>query len=183
MEWSSPGRHSVVVPWTLIDGPQSAAAFAAGLQAAPLGRWQATSISSALLYSALLLDDEVFRGRRRVVDISGDGPNNMGLPVQAAREDLLRRGITINGLPIDLGGPDPLRDGPGVGIEAYYAECVIGGEGAFIVPVDGTANFAEAIRRKLLAEIAWQPSSFLAASIPVQSAPEIDCRLGEGASR
>lgn len=178
MEWAGPQWQSVIIPWTVIDSPQAALAFADRLEKQPISRERWTSISGALQFAKSLLGKSSARGDRRVIDISGDGPNNAGPPVQIARAALLADGVVINGLPIMLKVGTPgffdLAD-----LDRYYAACVIGGPGSFMVPVKTLAELKEAIRRKLLLEI-----SSLAAPAPIiptqtTPAPSYDCLIGE----
>jgi hypothetical protein len=172
VEWGAPGRARIVVPWTLIDGPLSAAAFADNLAATPVPRLEGTSISAALAFSAGLLQRVGGTADRRVVDISGDGPNNLGGPVALERDRLVRRGITVNGLPIAIQrGAYQIPD-----IVAYYRDCVVGGAGSFSVPVTGTASFTAAIRRKLTLEISGLAPLAQFAALPAAPA---DCMIGE----
>ncbi len=152
MEWSGEGQHTVVVPWTLDDGPGSAGTFADRLAGMAIGRVFSTSISSAIDYSVRLLEGSGFDAMRRVIDVSGDGPNNTGRTVTLARDDALAKGIVINGLPLMLKRPTGWGDIEN--LDHYYQDCVIGGPGAFIVPVRERSHFAEAIRTKLVREIA-----------------------------
>ena len=176
-EWAGPGVQRVIAPWTLVDGADSANALADRIASTPLSYLHGTSISSALLFSLGLFDGNGFRSNRQVIDVSGDGPNNMGYPVLQARDAVLRRGVTINGLPImihaDFFGGYSIPN-----LDVYYEDCVIGGPGAFLVTVENIDQIAEAIRRKLVLEIAGgEPKVRLAAF----SAPEprIDCLIGE----
>ena len=179
MEWAGPGSQSVVIPWTVIDGPTAARAFADRLAAQPISRQRLTSIGAALHFAGGLLANTGFAGLRRVVDISGDGPNNAGPAAPAARDVLVADGIVVNGLPIMLKSGSPsffdLSD-----LDRYYAACVIGGAGAFMVPVKEIGELKEAIRRKLLLEISGlgEPEPQL---IPAQAVePETyDCLIGE----
>ena len=138
VEWAGPEVQSVVMDWRVIDGPEAAAAFAAGLAAAPLGEYRGTSISESLAFLAPRFDGNGYEGARRVIDVSGDGPNNMGMPVEAARDAAVASGITINGLPIMI------REPPGFlsihALDVYYEDCVIGGTGAFVVVVQSPAS-------------------------------------------
>jgi hypothetical protein len=178
MEWAGSHWQSVIIPWTIIDSPEAARAFAARLEEQPITRERWTSISGALQFARGLLAKSNARGDRRVVDVSGDGPNNAGPPVQIARAALLAEGIVINGLPIMLKLPSPgyydLAD-----LDRYYASCVIGGPGAFMVPVRSLAELKEAIRRKLLLEISGLAAP--APIVPAQSTPPpaYDCMIGE----
>jgi hypothetical protein len=178
VEWAGTHWQSVIIPWTVIDGPRAAGAFADRLEAQPISRERWTSISSALQFAKKLLDSSNAAGARRIVDVSGDGPNNAGPPVLAARAVLLAEGIVINGLPIMLKSGAPgffdLAD-----LDRYYANCVIGGPGSFMVPVKHVAELKEAIRRKLLLEIAGlaaPPNVFPAQAVPE---PTYDCLIGE----
>lgn len=179
VEWAGPGQHAVIVPWSVIDGAESAAAFADRLSGTAVMRLRGTSISSGLMFAGGLFDGNGFQGTRQVIDISGDGPNNAGAPVLPIREAVLARGVTINGLPIMLktsyDGTFGLRQ-----LDIYYEDCVIGGPGAFLVTVSSMDNIAQAIRRKLVLEIAGQPIRAIPAGIQqAQAAPRVDCMIGE----
>lgn len=136
-----------------------------------------TSISEALIYAADSFETNTFTGLRRVIDISGDGPNNQGRPVLAARDDVLARRITINGLPLMTVDEISLRWGI-PDLDVYYTNCVIGGPGAFVVPVLSWDQFAEAVERKLVLEISnnlpqrGKPDTL----VPIQG---YDCLIGE----
>ena len=178
MEWAGPSSQSVVIPWTIIDGPAAARAFADRLAAQPISRQRLTSIGAALQFARTLLAESGFAGTRRVVDISGDGPNNSGPPAPAARDALVADGVVVNGLPIMLKSASPtffdLSD-----LDRYYAACVIGGAGSFMVPVKDIAELKSAIRRKLLLEISGLGSP--PRLIPAQNADteDYDCFIGE----
>jgi hypothetical protein len=179
VEWAGPGAHRVVVPWAMIDGPETATAFADSIAAEPVGFLHGTSISGALLFSLGLFEPNGFEGARKVIDVSGDGPNNMGYPVLQVRDTVLQRGITINGLPIML--HDDYLGGYSIpNLDVYYEDCVIGGPGAFLVTIESIDRIAEAIRRKLVLEIAGaEPEVIPAAGSLAQRAPRIDCLIGE----
>ena len=151
-EWAGTGWQHMVIGWTAIDSAASAQAFSARLAVAPIDTGPWTSISGAIDY-ALPLFGTAFAGTRRVVDISGDGPNNMGRLAPLARDEAVRRRITINGLPI-MNDQYDLARAPMPNLDLYYQNCVIGGPGAFIVVARSFAAFGEAIRRKLILEIA-----------------------------
>jgi hypothetical protein len=178
MEWAGPPTQNVVIPWTVIDGPQAARAFADALAAAPISRARMTSISAALQYSGRLFESSGAKGIRRVIDVSGDGPNNAGDPLVPVRDELVARGIVINGLPIMLKLAQGFFDL--AELDLYYTDCVIGGTGAFMIPIKQRDEFQTATRRKLLLEIAgYQPPARL---IRVQSGPPpqgFDCLIGE----
>lgn len=148
VEWG--GSAVQIVPWTLIDGRDAAAQFADTLQRQPLRRISFTSISNTLAFSRRLFRENAFHGMRRVVDISGDGPNNAGVPSPVARNSTITQGIVIDGLPIMLARQDSASIPD---LDAYYENCVIGGEGAFLLKVSELGEFADTILRKLIVEI------------------------------
>jgi Protein of unknown function (DUF1194) len=177
VEWAGANDQRVVVPWRLIDGPASAQAVAAEMAAAPVRRAFRTSISGALIFSRDLFENSGFAGIRRVIDVSGDGTNNQGALVVPTRDETLARGIVINGLPIMLKEPQPgsidIKD-----LDIYYEDCVIGGAGSFVIPIREREKFKEAIRTKLVLEIAGREPE--ARVIPAaSSAPRISCTIGE----
>lgn len=155
-EWAGDGWQVPVLPWTLIDGPQAAQAVAARLAAAPIGAGPWTSISDAIRVAAPMFDVNEFEGTRRIIDISGDGPNNTGGLVVPERDLAVANRITINGLPI-INDRFNISRAPMPNLDLYYRNCVIGGPGAFIVVAHGFKSFADAIRRKLILEIAGGP--------------------------
>lgn len=179
VEWAGDGSQRVIVPWTEIATEQQAQAVAAQIVAFYDDSMRRTSISSALRYAADSIDTNGFDGLRRVIDISGDGPNNMGIPVQAARDEVLSRGITINGLPLMT--MDVLSEMWGIpDLDVYYTRCVIGGAGAFVVPVLEWAAFPAAVKRKMVLEIAAIPQQPATAHIrKVQTPAPYDCLVGE----
>ena len=150
VEWG--GSAVQIVPWTLIDGSDSAARFAEQLRRRPLRRLPFTSISNTLAFSRKLFQLSPFQGIRRVIDISGDGPNNAGVPAPVARNSTVAQGIVIDGLPIMLRhqGSDSASIPD---LDAYYEQCVIGGAGAFLLKVSDVSDFANAILKKLMIEI------------------------------
>ena len=153
VEWAGMDEQKLVVDWTFIGGPGDAQRFAAAIRNAPLRRVYRTSISGAMEYSAGLIEHNAIKGLRRVIDISGDGTNNQGPLVDATRDSVVGRGITINGLPLML--KEPAGSMLDIGqLDIYYEDCVIGGPGAFVIPVRGTHEFADAIKTKLVMEIA-----------------------------
>jgi hypothetical protein len=152
VEWAGVERQTVVVPWTVIEDAEGAGAFADQLAKAPLQRGPRTSISGAIDLGVRLLQGSGLEALRQVIDVSGDGANNQGRPVTEARDEALARGITINGLPIMLKRPSGYWDL--ANLDRYYEACVIGGPGAFMVPVRERNQFAPAIRTKIVREIA-----------------------------
>ncbi len=179
VEWGDPNSQLIVVPWTLVDGLAGAEEMANRLEAAPLGRLFGTSIAGALAFSGSLFEENGFAGERLVIDVSGDGPNNIGPPVTPARDAVLARGITINGLPIMLrvswsGGLHSIA-----GLDLYFRDCVIGGPGAFAVAVKRRVEFGTAIRRKLLREIMSAGPSGFSRIADRQVSRSVDCLAGE----
>jgi hypothetical protein len=151
-EWAANFEQRVIVPWTVIDNPESAFAFAGRLAAQPTRRGPRTSVSGAIDFGVKLLRESGVDAPRRVIDISGDGANNQGRPVTEARDEAVAQGITINGLPIMLKRATSYWDV--TDLDVYYKDCVIGGPGAFTVPVRDRDQFVNAIKTKILMEIA-----------------------------
>ena len=176
VEWSGPQSQVTVVPWTLINSEEAAQAFATRLSASTTGHSRGTSISGGLLFAAATFDNNEFTSARQVIDISGDGPNNRGVPVEPVRSGIANAGITINGLPLVIKAPFGPYSIPN--LDVYYEDCVIGGPGAFLIPVHDMSQLALAIRRKLLLEIAGSPARLLKAS-ETRRVPRIDCMIGE----
>ncbi len=152
-EWAGGGWQEPVVGWRLIHDRASAGAFAAELDRTQINVGPWTSISSAIDYAVPLFADNGFEGTRRVIDISGDGPNNTGRMAPAARDQAVARGVVINGLPIVIERFN-LSWASIPNLDRYYRDCVIGGPGAFVVVAEDYRAFAKAIRRKLILEIA-----------------------------
>jgi hypothetical protein len=176
-EWAGQTDQKIVMPWRLIDGPEAADAVAAEIARAPYRRASRTSISGALRFAKPLFDNSGYRGLRRVIDVSGDGANNNGPLVVPTRDDVLAAGITINGLPIMLKRPN-IGSIDIENLDVYYEDCVIGGPGAFVIPIREREKFIEATRTKLVLEIAGrQPERRV---IPASAqAPRISCTVGE----
>jgi hypothetical protein len=176
-EWAGMHHREIIVPWRVIDGPESADGFAADIARAKYTRASRTSISGALLFAEPLFQGSGFRGIRRVIDVSGDGVNNNGPPVAMVRDEVIAKGITINGLPIMLKRPTAAT----MDIEhldIYFEDCVIGGPGAFVIPIRERHQFKEAIRTKLLLEIAGlTPKPHVQRASAAQ--PRISCTIGE----
>jgi hypothetical protein len=176
-EWAASNDQKIIIPWRLIDGPESADAVAGEILKTPVRRASRTSISGAIYFAMPLFDQDPYRGLRRVIDISGDGPNNNGVPVTGARDEALSKGITINGLPIMVKAPSySTMDIDN--LDYYYEDCVIGGAGSFVVPIKDREKFKEAIRTKLLLEVAGRtPERRI---IPVaENEPRVSCLIGE----
>jgi hypothetical protein len=180
MEWAGAASQEVVADWMVIDSPETAAAFTSQLEKRPIRRYYRTSISGAIDFSVKLFERNNMHGLKQVIDVSGDGSNNQGRPVTQARDDAVRKGITINGLPLMLNRPT--SGYPEVEqLDVYFTDCVIGGPGAFVIPIRDRNQFVDAIRTKILLEIALSPPAELPARvIPAQAeAPRISCMYGE----
>ncbi len=156
IEWSGQGQQRMLVDWRLIQDTANALAFVAALRTRPVvvEEERRTSISGAIDFSVKLFEGNGFEGTRRVIDISGDGRNNVGFRVTERRDKAVAAGITINGLPIVNARHNPSGAAPPADLELYYRDCVIGGAGSFIVIADGYDTFGPAIRRKLVLEVA-----------------------------
>lgn len=183
-EWAGDQSQYVVVPWTVIASRADAEAVAAQMAQVQTNSARRTSISGALDFAGDLFVESDYRGLRRVVDISGDGPNNQGGPVVEARDRLVDQGIVINGLPLMTnGGMNSMFDVPD--LDGYYSSCVIGGPGSFMVPVNDWDQFPEAVRRKLVLELAgpwsptWRDYTGRAPVITVANIEAYDCLIGE----
>jgi hypothetical protein len=176
-EWSASSDQKIIIPWRVIDGPESADAVANEIMKTPVRRGSRTSISGAIYFAMPLFDKNPYKGLRRVIDISGDGPNNNGAPVVGAREEALSKGIVINGLPIMV--KEPSYSTMDIdNLDWYYEDCVIGGPGSFVVSIKDREQFKEAIRTKLILEVAGRTPEDRA--VPVtEKEPRVPCLIGE----
>jgi hypothetical protein len=176
-EWAGMHHRQIIVPWRLVDGPEAADGFAADIARARYIRASRTSVSGALLFGAQLFDGSGYRGIRRVIDVSGDGVNNNGPMVALTRDEVIAKGITVNGLPIMLKRPS--RGMMDIDqLDVYFEDCVIGGPGAFVVPIRDRSRFKEAIRTKLVLEVAGRTPK--ARIVPASAAkPRVSCTIGE----
>jgi hypothetical protein len=154
VEWGGAGSQHVIVPWTVIDGPESAEAFANALRTEPRQAFGWNSISNAIAFGQELIESNAIDGHRRVIDVSADSGNYGGLPLPLARQNALQADITINGLAILCRDPECSGRPRRMDLEAYFAQEVIGGPGSFVVTVDDQRSFQDAVRQKLLLEIA-----------------------------
>ena len=145
VQWGGPGETQLVLPFTHIENARDAKAF--GFRISLIRRWMrasSTSIATGVADSTALINGNQFDGFRKVIDVSGDGPENSGADLDAARKDALASGITINGLSIEAEDQ---------GLHKYYLEHVIAGADSFVEPAQGFKDFARAIREKLLREL------------------------------
>ena len=176
-EWAASTDQKIIIPWRVIDGPETADAVANEIMKTPIRRASRTSISGAINFAMPLFDENPHRGLRRVIDISGDGPNNNGAPVVTARDAALEKGIVINGLPIMV--KEPSYSTMDIdNLDYYYEDCVIGGPGSFVVTIKDRDKFKEAIRTKLLLEVAGRTPERRV--VPVaEKEPRVNCLIGE----
>ena len=192
-EWAGFEYNRVIADWMVIEDEQSAEAFRFLLRQNPPMPARRTSISQAIDFGSSLFGLAEMQSRRKVIDISGDGANNWGRPVESARDEAVGAGITINGLPIVNDRPSGNGRRQEANLDLYYQHCVIGGMGAFIVVAQGFEDFARAVRRKLILEIAGEipDSAFQIAQAdgfpvpPMERAQsrdgraEVSCMMGE----
>ncbi len=160
VEWAGDHYQRTRVNWAEVADTSSAAAFAQAVERSSVEILEWTSISAVIAFGAQSFEGNGFRGERRIIDISGDGPNNKGVYVVHARDRALADGIVINGLPIINNRPSIIGYPPLPDLDLYYEDCVIGGVGAFIVVANGFEDFARAIRRKMVLEIAGRVPPF-----------------------
>lgn len=177
VEWAGYGLQREIVPWTLIDSREAAQAVSAQLTADFNYAMRRTSISGAVDFARESIRSNDFEGLRKVIDISGDGPNNDGRPVTVSRDAAIEEGLIINGLPLmteDSTSRWGIDD-----LDVYYWECVIGGPGAFVIPVLDWDDFPMAVRRKLVLELVGPPDVILAQGRSGQTEDGYDCLIGE----
>jgi len=176
VEWAASTNQQIVVPWTELEGAEDAVSFAEQLARAPLRRAPRTSISGAIDFSVRLLQERQGDATRRVIDVSGDGANNQGRRITDARDDAVAKGVTINGLPLLL----KQRTASAYDVEnldEHYRDCVIGGSSSFMMVVRERSQFAEAIRNKIIREIASRTPP--ARIIPAQAKVSTNCSAVE----
>jgi hypothetical protein len=154
IEWGAPESVEVIVDWTVISDAASAKAFAETLVKAPRKVFGYNSISAAIIKSTAMIEGNAFDGKRKIIDVSGDGPQINGPPLSLARKAALDKGITINGLVIKTRGGRGFRGPGGDALDRHYQRDVIGGPGAFVMVADEKTPFEEVILRKLIREVA-----------------------------
>lgn len=173
-EWGGLGQVNLLVDWTILESPEDAAKVARTLRSFPVYGQRGTSISGAIEWGMNMISENEFDGTRRVIDVSGDGPNNSGRPVLFARDQAAALGITINGLPFmikDPSGPYSIPD-----LDLFYQDCVITGENAFVIPVYEMERLVISIRQKLVQEISGlRPPR----TEKLHKASYSDCLIGE----
>jgi hypothetical protein len=178
-EWAASTDQKIIIPWRLIDGPETADAVANEIMKTPIRRASRTSISGAINFAMALFEESPHHGLRRVIDVSGDGPNNNGAPVVVARDAAVEKGVVINGLPIMV--KEPSYSTMDISnLDAYYEDCVIGGPGSFVVTIKERDKFKEAIRTKLLLEVAGRtPERPIVPVAGKEKEPRVNCMVGE----
>jgi hypothetical protein len=167
VEWSGASSQRVLIDWTIINGADSARLFGDRLLEAPRSFADRTSISGGISLAMAQLARAPYEAPRRTIDVSGDGTNNAGEAVRAARDRALAQGVTINGLVILSETPlawNPDHTNPPGGLEKYYRDNVIGGPGAFVLAAQNFNSFGQAIAQKLIAEVARLPKT-----VPLQA--------------
>lgn len=147
IEFAADGCASLSVAWTRIAGEKDATAFGARILAQP-GVFcpGGNAIGEAVAFATASIESNGFEGTRRVIDVSGDGPNTVGIDVEPARDAAVAKRITVNGLVIER----PMMPD----LDSYYRESVTGGPGSFVIKAENRRTFADAIRKKLILEIA-----------------------------
>lgn len=178
VEWAGAGSQRTIIDWSIVRDRAGIEAFASKLTAEFDPGMRRTSISGALDHAVASIRNNGFTSYRKVIDVSGDGPNNQGRPVLPARDDALAEGITINGLPLmtreGMGSQFHLED-----LDEYYRQCVIGGPRSFVIPVLEWDAFPEAVRRKLVLELADAPAIVHRAAFENAQQSDYNCLVGE----
>jgi hypothetical protein len=183
VEWGGEASQYVIVPWTVIGSADDAYRVSDRLLAAEIGKSRyLTSIAGAIRYGQRAIRNNRFSSGRRVIDISGDGPNNQGGLVTRARDAAVADGVTINGLPLMV--PGNVLKGNTPSLDTYYVDCVIGGSQSFLLPVRSWDQFPDAVRRKLVLELAGGRGMDVVPAAPAVrlwrvSANGTDCSIGE----
>jgi hypothetical protein len=157
VEWSGSTAQKVVIDWTVINDSESARVFADQLLEAPRSFAEVTSISGSIDFALKQFARAPYEAKRRTIDVSGDGTNNSGRDVRAARDEAVASGVTINGLVILTERPlawYPEHTHPPGGLASYYRNNVVGGVGAFLMVAEDFNSFGRAIIAKLIAEVA-----------------------------
>jgi len=160
VEWSGVTSQKLVIDWTIVSDAASARKIGDQLIELPRTFADRTSIAAGIEFSMSQLERAPFQAARRTIDVSGDGTNNSGRDVTLARDEALAKGVTINGLVILSDSPlpwNPEHTNPPGGLDAYYRNNVIGGAGAFVMVAENHNSFGQAIVKKMIAEIAFDP--------------------------
>ena len=158
VEWSGATSQKLVIDWTIVSDAASARRIGDQMLELPRSFADRTSISAGLEFSMSLLERAPFGATRRTIDVSGDGTNNSGRDIATARDEVLAKGVTINGLVILSETPlpwNPEHTNPPGGLDEYYRRNVTGGPGSFVMVAENHNSFGQAIVKKMIAEIAW----------------------------
>jgi hypothetical protein len=155
VEWAAPDSVEIIVGWHVVSDAASAKVFADKLMAAPRKVFGYNSISAAIAFATREIETNAYDGTRKIIDVSGDGPQINGPPLPVVREAALKAGITINALAIKTRGGTGFRGGYGETLEKHYENEVIGGPGAFVMVADEKTGFEEVVLRKLVREVAF----------------------------
>ena len=160
VEWSGATSLKLVIDWTVVSDAASARKIGDQMLELPRSFADRTSISAGLEFSMAQLERAPYQAIRRTIDVSGDGTNNSGRDINSVRDEVLAKGVTINGLVILSETPlpwNPEHTNPPGGLDGYYRNNVIGGPGSFVMVADSHNSFGQAIVKKMIAEIAWLP--------------------------
>ncbi len=161
VEWSGISSQKVIIDWTVIGDTKSAQDFSNQVIEAQRPFADRTSISAGIDFALTQFERSPYTASRHVIDVSGDGTNNSGRDVTAARDEAVAKGATINGLVILSETPlawNADHTNPPGGLGNYYRDNVIGGTGAFVLVAQNFDAFGQAIISKLIAEIAHAPA-------------------------
>ena len=160
VEWSGATSLKLVIDWTLVSDAASARKIGDQMLELPRSFADRTSISAGLEFSMAQLERSPFQATRRTIDVAGDGTNNSGRDINSVRDEVLAKGVTINGLVILSETPlpwNPEHTNPPGGLDEYYRRNVTGGAGSFVMVAENHNSFGQAIVKKMIAEIAWAP--------------------------
>ena len=160
VEFAGSYEVKTVMEWRIVRDAASARAMTDTMAAAPRSFWGRTSISAGIDRAMQMLAEAPLEAQRRVIDVAGDGTNNSGRDVTAARDDAVAAGVTVNGLAIINEHPVSYTFAhvqPPGGLPDWYRHNVTGGPGSFVVEVREFRDFKEAMTRKLINEIAALP--------------------------
>ena len=164
VEWSGATSLKLVIDWTLVSDAASARKIGDQMLELPRSFADRTSISAGLEFSMAQLERSPFQATRRTIDVAGDGTNNSGRDINSVRDEVLAKGVTINGLVILSETPlpwNPEHTNPPGGLDEYYRRNVTGGVGSFVMVAENHNSFGQAIVKKMIAEIAWVPPANL----------------------
>jgi hypothetical protein len=164
VEWSGATSLKLVIDWTVVSDAASARKIGDQMLELPRSFADRTSISAGLEFSMAQLERAPYQAIRRTIDVAGDGTNNSGRDINSVRDEILAKGVTINGLVILSETPlpwNPEHTNPAGGLDNYYRNNVTGGPGSFVMVAENHNSFGQAIVKKMIAEIAWVPPANL----------------------